>query len=225
MGLQFLIRTPPSIGGHILEFCRDISPGSHPVWVETQAVPGMRSGSCFQNVRSLVEHHGGEPEYGWLIWEWRDTLVEAEHHALWRRTDGARVEATPRDPHEDIVLFLPDPERVFDFQTRRRLDNRRQALRSNRAVRTYLKLAARRVEIEEAHKQGVAVSLPPNEHREISETLGAMDRLYDVMASWSIARLGRNDSCLCGSGHKYKHCCLEKPQGSALHPTWGLVRG
>ncbi|MFB3854157.1 MAG: SEC-C metal-binding domain-containing protein [Vicinamibacterales bacterium] len=27
--------------------------------------------------------------------------------------------------------------------------------------------------------------------------------------------LGRNDPCHCGSGKKYKHCCLEKDQAAA----------
>lgn len=25
-------------------------------------------------------------------------------------------------------------------------------------------------------------------------------------------KIGRNDPCLCGSGKKYKHCCLNKPK-------------
>ena len=29
-------------------------------------------------------------------------------------------------------------------------------------------------------------------------------------------KTGRNDPCLCGSGKKYKHCCLEKDQATEL---------
>jgi hypothetical protein len=29
------------------------------------------------------------------------------------------------------------------------------------------------------------------------------------------ARPGRNDTCPCGSGRKYKHCCLEKDEAEA----------
>jgi len=29
------------------------------------------------------------------------------------------------------------------------------------------------------------------------------------------ARLGRNEPCHCGSGRKYKHCCLEKDEREA----------
>jgi hypothetical protein len=28
--------------------------------------------------------------------------------------------------------------------------------------------------------------------------------------------LGRNDPCHCGSGRKYKHCCLDKDQAAAF---------
>jgi hypothetical protein len=35
------------------------------------------------------------------------------------------------------------------------------------------------------------------------------------MSSQTIGRPGRNEPCPCGSGRKYKHCCLEKDDGLA----------
>ena len=32
-------------------------------------------------------------------------------------------------------------------------------------------------------------------------------------------KAGRNDSCPCGSGKKYKHCCLEKDRAAELAPA------
>ncbi|HET9645177.1 MAG TPA: SEC-C metal-binding domain-containing protein [Burkholderiaceae bacterium] len=32
-------------------------------------------------------------------------------------------------------------------------------------------------------------------------------------------KTGRNDSCPCGSGKKYKHCCLEKDRAAELAPA------
>ena len=32
-------------------------------------------------------------------------------------------------------------------------------------------------------------------------------------------RTGRNDACPCGSGKKYKHCCLEKDRAAELAPV------
>jgi hypothetical protein len=30
-------------------------------------------------------------------------------------------------------------------------------------------------------------------------------------------KIGRNAPCPCGSGRKYKHCCLEKQQGMSVY--------
>ncbi len=35
------------------------------------------------------------------------------------------------------------------------------------------------------------------------------------MTSSTSARPGRNEPCHCGSGRKYKHCCLEKDEAQA----------
>jgi hypothetical protein len=35
------------------------------------------------------------------------------------------------------------------------------------------------------------------------------------MNAQTIGRPGRNEPCTCGSGRKYKHCCLEKDQNLA----------
>jgi hypothetical protein len=35
------------------------------------------------------------------------------------------------------------------------------------------------------------------------------------MTATTIQHLGRNDPCHCGSGRKYKHCCLDKDQADA----------
>ena len=52
------------------------------------------------------------------------------------------------------------------------------------------------------------------------------------MAKTAMAKPGRNDPCPCGSGKKYKRCCLEKDQeaectafAAALPPPAGALRG
>jgi hypothetical protein len=35
------------------------------------------------------------------------------------------------------------------------------------------------------------------------------------MKTQTVARPGRNEPCRCGSGRKYKHCCLEKDDKKA----------
>jgi tetratricopeptide (TPR) repeat protein len=34
-----------------------------------------------------------------------------------------------------------------------------------------------------------------------------------------VPRIGRNDPCPCGSGKKYKHCCLDKDRAAELAPA------
>ena len=35
------------------------------------------------------------------------------------------------------------------------------------------------------------------------------------MTATTVQHLGRNDPCHCGSGRKYKHCCLDKDEAAA----------
>jgi len=35
------------------------------------------------------------------------------------------------------------------------------------------------------------------------------------MSTTKVARLGRNEPCRCGSGRKYKQCCLDKDESEA----------
>jgi hypothetical protein len=42
------------------------------------------------------------------------------------------------------------------------------------------------------------------------ETLNPMARL--AFESTGKAKLGRNDACPCGSGKKFKRCCMREPQ-------------
>jgi len=40
-----------------------------------------------------------------------------------------------------------------------------------------------------------------------------LQRLAALMAPKEVPQLGRNEPCHCGSGRKYKKCCLEKDAG------------
>ena len=35
------------------------------------------------------------------------------------------------------------------------------------------------------------------------------------MTATTVQHVGRNDPCHCGSGRKYKHCCLDKDEATA----------
>ena len=44
----------------------------------------------------------------------------------------------------------------------------------------------------------------------VSKDASVDERLRDGSSSLSVQRVGRNDPCPCGSGKKYKKCCLRK---------------
>jgi hypothetical protein len=78
-------------------------------------------------VNRKVTREGGRIVYGWAIWEWPRVFLEAEHHAVW--SDGDRlVDVTPHVPASYCILFLPDPQRVYDYHTGKRFLNVKRSL-------------------------------------------------------------------------------------------------
>jgi hypothetical protein len=74
----------------------------------------------------MTEESGGEIVYGWVIWQHGNYFIEAEHHAVYRRSDGSLVDITPGTTKR--VLFLPDPSAVYEFGTTKQTDNVRVPL-------------------------------------------------------------------------------------------------
>ncbi len=62
---------------------------------------------CYYNVAKMIEIHGGEPVYGWVLWE-SDSMIEAEAHCLYKREDGVVLDITPRVSGEEKILFVAD---------------------------------------------------------------------------------------------------------------------
>jgi SWIM/SEC-C metal-binding protein len=59
----------------------------------------------------------------------------------------------------------------------------------------------------ERHGWKVVVGIEPDKPEDISDA----ERLLNPQAPVTVqAKVGRNDPCPCGSGLKYKHCCLKK---------------
>lgn len=72
---------------HVREFCREISDGAEPVYLDT---PAAQEGvlDCFVNVEKRIAESGGSVQYGWRIWEWSNTMIEGEFHAVWVSPEG-----------------------------------------------------------------------------------------------------------------------------------------
>lgn len=193
--------TPQRIDKTVIDFCRGIN-NRQPEYVPVFPEQGAKTGECFHNVLRQVERKGGAIEYGWHIAIWPSVYIEGEHHAIWRTPDGRGIDVTPPVDGVQRILFLPDPERVYDYAGERRLDNVRKALTNDPDVREFLALAAKLTTLIEDNSKGLVVSVP---REQLAALYHRQQHHYRAMLR---KFLGRNDPCPCGSGQKYKKCCM-----------------
>lgn len=195
--------TPERVTPAIASLCRDVSPGHEPIYVDVAPDPEARPSECFPNVRARVARDGGEILYGWVIWEWRRVFIEAEHHAVWL-SEGRMLDITPHVPPSTRVLFLPDPDRAYDFVTERRLQNRRQSLDELPMASAWVEAANDLWNYVEASSQGRTINMSE------ARFTALRDRMAHLQAAIFVALAAstkRNDPCFCGGGRKFKVCC------------------
>ncbi|MBP2296590.1 SEC-C metal-binding domain-containing protein [Azospirillum rugosum] len=202
--------TPKAVTNIIEEFCRSIAPAP-PVFVPVVPEPTAVVSECFPNVAAKVERDGGEIAYGWSIWEWPGVFIEAEHHAVWRSPTGDLIDVTPRPEREKKVLFVPDPETVYDWESNRRIDNRRLAIADDPYLREFLENAAEMAAFMERKSVGLTVSFNPAELFPLASRQQVLlnylaERYGKKGRGQNQRRVGRNDPCPCGSGKKFKKC-------------------
>jgi hypothetical protein len=212
----------------VARFCGRIAPSETAFAVPCHSAPHAQPHMCFDNVARQCDLQGGGNICGWIVWEWKDTFLEAEHHAVWDNGT-ALVDVTPHRPQWRNILFLPDPSTPFDFATRRRLDNHRQRLRDDSAVQEYLAVSARLIALEEANSEFAHVVLTADQAFVAATMRQRLRQLEIQLAEWSMRNTGRNDPCWCGSGAKLKKCCASSRASSragmtdAHLPSHGLV--
>jgi hypothetical protein len=108
------ITRPSAITDEIRTFCNEISPAGTPQYVDVRSAPRAQLYQCFVNVERYAAENGGSICYGWNVMEWPGVLLEAEFHAVWQGSGGELLDVTPRADGERRLLFLPDPNRVYD---------------------------------------------------------------------------------------------------------------
>lgn len=202
-------RPPRVLSGAVTHFCAQITKGNLPEFVPCRPDPAAEPHMCFLNVETACAQRGGSSLFGWVIWIWDRTFIEAEHHAVWCQ-GGQLIDVTPNACGAQQIAFVRDPDAVPDRRLRLRRDNVRQPLRADSLVRQYLELSRRYIEIEELHTDGADVVLPPDAASELSWLSGRLQFIEQQMAKWSIRHLGRNEPCWCRSGRLHKRCCLGK---------------
>ena len=103
-----------------------LSPGTPIETVPVEPQPWASLNDCFPNVDRMVDEYGGSREYGWQLWEvFPGVLLEAELHAVWVDDRGQRHDITPKQVPLPFIVFVPDPDFVYDG---RQVDNVRVAL-------------------------------------------------------------------------------------------------
>jgi len=202
--------TPPTISDAVLTFCGEITSAAMPEYIQVEPDHTGIHGECFSNVRDRVKSEGGSIVYGWTIWEWPGVLLEAEFHSIWEDRDGARIDVTPKPDGERQILFLPDRSQEFDFETRQRRDNIRKALSQEPDVLEFIELGRRRKQILLTNAVSPGIS-----DVDATEWLHLEQRIKELAfslrsrksAPLKRGKVGRNQSCPCGSKRKFKRCC------------------
>jgi hypothetical protein len=135
-------------------------------------------------------------QYGWRIWEWPNTLIEAEFHAVWRTPDDRLIDITPAPNDFRRILFLPDSSRSYEG---RQIDNIRKALYKHPLMDEFIRLWEEQFEIynkgDRAYMHG-RMSFKESEARRL---IAIKKRTIQIQTLLSL--------CQCGSFLRFHRCC------------------
>jgi hypothetical protein len=207
--------TPPAITAKIRKFAQELSPGQEPVFVQVEPKPGAKKNECHLNVERFAKDNGGSPVYGWTIWQ-SPIYLDAEFHAVWRDERDVLLDITPKADGERRILFVPDPARRWEGIC---VASRHYPLSDTSAVRDLLEVAHEMGTIQEKYRPDEFFS-QDDAHRFLA--LKAKREQLFLRAHGkhpvepvlpSEGRVGRNETCPCGSGKKFKKCCLRQATG------------
>ncbi len=104
---------PTKLTPALLEFCHSISP-ERPRLIRSKPLRDSLQSQCFDNVAKKVARAGGTTVYGWAVWHLRGAYFEAEHHGVWGKRDGQLLDVSPQFNDCRKILFLPDPDAIYD---------------------------------------------------------------------------------------------------------------
>lgn len=186
-----------------------------------------RENECYPNVRERLKNLlEGKMQLGWAVWQHSNLFVEAEPHAILDPGNGQPwIDCTPhmmpdRSSAREI-LFIPDYERTYNFNTTDVLDNVRVPLMDDPRLKKALDLFAQRTALLNTIPGIGHVSVPIKFARKIAainlEASSLLTELVEPSSGQGLRisaqaesrsrKIGRNDPCPCGSGKKYKKCC------------------
>jgi hypothetical protein len=194
---RFHQTTPAEITPVLAEALREIS-RSTPFLIEITPLRESIPMRCYHNVDSCIAREGGGREEGWIVYEgWGGRYLKLVHHCLWQTSDGRLLDITPSD--EARNLFLPDTVRSNGDMVSPRYT----------ILDPSPEVAETVAHCKQKDQQYIAMChclFGSKEQREV--------RFDTLLKPQPIKRadrsrvIGRNDHCPCGSGRKFKHCCL-----------------
>ena len=189
-------RAPAEVTKNVRRLAQRIASSHEPCFVPVLPAQNAKENECFENVSNVVSAEGGERVIGWAVWEWPNTLIEAELHAVWKSPDMRLTDVTPRSDGESRVLFIPDSSRAY---TGDYVDNIRLALRDDSVIEDFIALSQEFVRITRVGKPGQEVRLPAHVVRPLAQHHSALAEMLKAGAR-------DHDPCFCGSGRKYSKC-------------------
>jgi hypothetical protein len=181
--------TPKEISHHVRRLLKQVGAQQDPLFVRVEASPGATIAECHANVKLHVNKYGGDAILGWLIWEWPGKLIEAQLHSIYRSETGHYVDITPQPDGETEILFCPDNN--FNY-VGVQPDNVRLILSHDSQTLHAIRIAEARHRLHLKYATHGGGSRIP-----VDEMLKAIEE-----------STRRNDPCPCGSGKKFKACCI-----------------
>jgi hypothetical protein len=196
-GVGMGAQTPKTISKTIQEFCHEVAPGQQPVYLHVTPVGSFSIPlDCFENVTKIIKEKGGSGLCGWRIWEWPNTMIEAEFHEVWVSPEGELVDTTPAPKGLTRILFLPDPTNIY---TGLQVNSIRKSLIDNPLMREFIDNCDREFAILNKGARARVVG----EVRVSLREAKSLDALR--IRRFTIQRM--LEPCRCGSGVRFYKCC------------------
>ena len=192
--MEIKTTTPTNISQVIIRLCKQLDSSQQPIYIPVKPWHESDIDDCFNNIERKVLVDGGQIQYGWTIWENPGVLVEGEFHAVWISPEEEIIDITQKKDNEQQILFLPVNNRVWEGEL---IDNVRIAISDTAYTRAFIKYSEGVFRLKKKYWCDGVSEIPFNE-------LDQLEKMYGI----SSIKAGRNDPCPCGSGKKYKKCCL-----------------
>jgi hypothetical protein len=199
--------TPTSINEEVLEFCKEITSSNEPFFVDVIPYEEAEYQECFSNVENYIKKFGGKLQQGWTIWSIPEKFIEAEFHAIWIDKNGKPLDISPKPYGEERILFLKDDEKKSNGEP---VGNIRKVLLDTAEFRAMKIFGEEQFKIFRKYWDGSKMAIPEFEIITLRklETEIFLSEIQKDKISGKI-KIGRNELCPCGSGKKYKKCCLK----------------